>query len=292
MLLKPSFFNKYDRWLMNMHPSIGAKFLATRYPDDRVTEIVLQHHERLDGSGYPAGLKGDDLSLMVRIVNAADIYEALIARRPYKAPKSPDRAIRILWQDAENGKLDSNVVSTLARTVEEWDPLTIRRPSFGDIKYLESFKQVTYFREPMCSFYNYRYLLTLDRSNEILLGPDDYNILYIDFKGLFLLNQQIGHLKVDQLLDGIGEKIQMLLNYFSETNSGIPGETLLFRRGSGYIVFISYPRDTLKQVISQIQEQVAAFSSRKNIKAVMIHKSFPCTCSLEEALNSLLETSL
>jgi putative nucleotidyltransferase with HDIG domain len=116
VLLKPGRFNNIDRQIMNMHPTIGAKYLAFRYPDDRITEIVLYHHERLDGSGYPAGLKGDDISPMVRIVSVADIYEALIAKRPYKSSISSTQAIEILKDEAREGRLDQNVVEALEDT--------------------------------------------------------------------------------------------------------------------------------------------------------------------------------
>ena len=53
---------------------------------------VLGHHERIDGKGYPQGLKGDEISLVARIVSLADAFDAMTSKRPYKKPWSPDRA--------------------------------------------------------------------------------------------------------------------------------------------------------------------------------------------------------
>jgi putative two-component system response regulator len=142
ILLKPGRFNKTDRKLMQMHPTIGATYLANRCPDERLIEIVLYHHERLDGSGYPEGLKGNDISPMVRIVSVADVFEALIAQRPYKSSINMTQAIKVLKNEARKGRLDRNAVEALKRVVRHWNPLTIkRRPLYRDIDALEDFRK-------------------------------------------------------------------------------------------------------------------------------------------------------
>ena len=123
ILLKPGCFNDVDRDIVQMHPTIGAKFLEGRYPDDRITDIILHHHERLDGSGYPSGLKGDNIGLMVRIVSVADVYEALIVKRPYKTAMTSTQAIEILRNEVQEGLLDQSVVEVLEKVVANWDPL-------------------------------------------------------------------------------------------------------------------------------------------------------------------------
>ena len=127
ILLKPGCFNDVDRDIVQMHPTIGAKFLEGCYPDDRITDIILHHHERLDGSGYPSGLEGDDIGLMVRIVSVADVYEALIVKRPYKTAMTSTQAIETLRDEVKEGLLDQSVVEVLEKVVASWDPLTIQR---------------------------------------------------------------------------------------------------------------------------------------------------------------------
>ena len=73
-----------------------------------------EHHELLDGSGYPNGLSGDALSMETRILTVVDIYDALTCTdRPYKKPMPHARAIAILAQMANEGKLDARVVNAL-----------------------------------------------------------------------------------------------------------------------------------------------------------------------------------
>ncbi|MBC8249909.1 MAG: HD domain-containing protein, partial [Anaerolineales bacterium] len=63
-----------------------------------VAQIVLQHHERLDGSGYPQGLSGEDILLEARILAVADVVEAMASRRPYRPPRGLDKALEEISQ--------------------------------------------------------------------------------------------------------------------------------------------------------------------------------------------------
>lgn len=83
---------------------------------DRVKDAVLLHHERMDGSGYPLGLKGDKIPLFARIIAIADVYNALISDRPYRDKKTPFEAIRILETEYMN-KLDTNILYLFLRRV-------------------------------------------------------------------------------------------------------------------------------------------------------------------------------
>jgi HD-GYP domain-containing protein (c-di-GMP phosphodiesterase class II) len=76
-------------------------------------EIIRHHHERLDGSGYPDGLSGDQISLSVRIMAVVDIYDALTTKRSYRKKISRLESLKIVEQDAREGRLDPNVVEQL-----------------------------------------------------------------------------------------------------------------------------------------------------------------------------------
>jgi HD-GYP domain-containing protein (c-di-GMP phosphodiesterase class II) len=100
---------------MRSHAGRSLHILAEMpWPEEyaRVPEIAHRHHEKLDGSGYPSGLSGDDIDLDARILGIADIYDALTAEdRSYKPAIPHDRAREILLGDAEAGRLDMDLVS-------------------------------------------------------------------------------------------------------------------------------------------------------------------------------------
>jgi putative two-component system response regulator len=72
--------------------------------------IIRSHHERWDGTGYPDGLKGEDIPLLARILQIADIYDALTTARPYKPAFTPDHAMEIMLEEAQRGWRDPELV--------------------------------------------------------------------------------------------------------------------------------------------------------------------------------------
>jgi putative nucleotidyltransferase with HDIG domain len=112
ILNKPGPLNAAERREMNKHPVYGYDMLAGRDFSDIVLKVVRSHHEMLDGSGYPDGLKADDIPDMVRLITVCDIFAALTERRPYKMPKSAGAAYQILTE--MRGRLDQDLVRAFA----------------------------------------------------------------------------------------------------------------------------------------------------------------------------------
>jgi GGDEF domain-containing protein len=220
----------------------------------------------------------------------ADTYEALIAKRPYKSSIPAIQAIEILKDEARERRLDQNVVEALEEVVSDWDPLTIQRHPGKEIDDLELFRRITYFREPMCSFYNYRYLLILDKIITLSTDRPEYFMILINFKNLKQIDRNLGYLRTDQILDEIGENIQQSISDFFKTNSDINGKALLFRRASDYLIFTNYPHDCMQQLSDLIQDQLDTCKNQWELETGFLLESFPSTCSLEDALNQLLGT--
>ncbi len=76
--------------------------------------IIRSHHERWDGSGYPDGLRGEEIPLLARIMQVADIYDALTTSRPYKPAFTHDQAISIMQEEARRGWRDPELVPLFA----------------------------------------------------------------------------------------------------------------------------------------------------------------------------------
>ncbi len=86
ILLKPGKFDDDEWQIMKSHPEHGAKIIGEHRSDimKMAKQVALYHHEKWDGSGYPFGLKGEDIPLCARIVAIADVFDALTSKRPYK----------------------------------------------------------------------------------------------------------------------------------------------------------------------------------------------------------------
>ena len=110
ILNKPGPLDEQEWAVMKRHPEIGDRICRPLQSLRDVLPIIRSHHERPDGSGYPDGLKGDEVPLEARIVGIADIYDALATTRSYKRSFSRERCVEILREDVSRGKLDGGVV--------------------------------------------------------------------------------------------------------------------------------------------------------------------------------------
>jgi len=93
ILLKPGKLNEEEWRVMRIHPSIGHRLLAPFPQLWKEAEIVYSHHEKYDGSGYPRGLRGEDIPLESRIFSIVDAYDAITSDRPYRPGQSREKAL-------------------------------------------------------------------------------------------------------------------------------------------------------------------------------------------------------
>jgi GAF domain-containing protein/PAS domain-containing protein len=93
ILSKPIGLNDLEYGLIKIHPQVGYDILKEIEFPWPVAQIVLQHHERMDGSGYPQGLLGEEIILEARILAVADVVEAMASHRPYRPPHGVDKAL-------------------------------------------------------------------------------------------------------------------------------------------------------------------------------------------------------
>ena len=121
VLLKTGSLTPEERELIENHPRIGLEILAPVELAPEVIAFVSGHHEKLDGTGYPHGWSGEELSIIERIATVADIYDALTTSRPYRGPMSVDEALEIMSREVAEAKLDAHVFATFRGLVSRWE---------------------------------------------------------------------------------------------------------------------------------------------------------------------------
>ena len=109
-----------DWMLIRRHPQQGARVVSSLDGYGPVAEIILAHHERIDGKGYPRGLKGDEIPELARIISVADTYDVMTARDSYRAPVSSYDAIQELRRVAGE-QLDERFVEIFIELLEGKD---------------------------------------------------------------------------------------------------------------------------------------------------------------------------
>lgn len=116
LVSKPSRYTPQEQRLMQAHPQLGATMLSQAAPIPALAcQIVAEHHERLDGSGYPRALRGADLAPMGQIVAIADVYESMLGPREARPALLPAQALKELYQQGRAQQLDLRLVEQLVR---------------------------------------------------------------------------------------------------------------------------------------------------------------------------------
>jgi putative two-component system response regulator len=110
ILLKKGRLTKKEYVSMKRHAAIGDELCATVRSLDQVRPIVRHHHERIDGRGYPDGLRGDAIPLLAQIVSVVDIFDALTTDRPYRQALQTPTAYQMLRDEARGGWCQSSLV--------------------------------------------------------------------------------------------------------------------------------------------------------------------------------------
>lgn len=120
ILTKKAKLTKKELEEIRKHPKIAADILRPIHVLNAIIPFILYHHERWDGNGYPTGLKGEDIPLGARIVAIADVYQALISKRPYRKAFSKSEAIKII-KDGAGTQFDPAIVNTFLGILKKED---------------------------------------------------------------------------------------------------------------------------------------------------------------------------
>jgi len=122
ILLKPGRFEGNEFDIMKQHAELGAKMLegSDEFPVLKAGHVIaLEHHEKWDGSGYPRGVKGENIHLYARIVAIADVFDALSSRRCYKEPMPLEKVLSIMKADAGT-HFDPNLVELFLSNLDRF----------------------------------------------------------------------------------------------------------------------------------------------------------------------------
>jgi HD-GYP domain-containing protein (c-di-GMP phosphodiesterase class II) len=128
ILRKPGPLTDEEHAIMRQHASVGYRMLK-RVPALReVAPAVLYHHEHVDGTGYPTGLRGDDIPLGARIIGVVDAWSAMVGERPYGAAMAPEQAVSELVAGVGT-QFDPAVVAAVVEELDAAPPLHEIPPS-------------------------------------------------------------------------------------------------------------------------------------------------------------------
>ena len=118
ILNKPGTLTEAEFAIMRTHPRAGHDLLEkTRGVGDDAMDVCLHHHEKVDGTGYPVGLKGAQISVVARMGAVCDVYDAITSNRPYKAGWDPAISVQKMAQWSRDGHFDDAILQALVKSI-------------------------------------------------------------------------------------------------------------------------------------------------------------------------------
>jgi putative two-component system response regulator len=125
ILLKPGPLTPEEWKIMRQHPVVGERICAPLRSFRHVLPVIRSHHEKLDGSGYPDGLKGENIPLTARVLQIVDIYDSLTTSRPYRKALSPAETFTLMRKEVERGWWDGSILDEFEAIVCDHQPVQL-----------------------------------------------------------------------------------------------------------------------------------------------------------------------
>jgi putative two-component system response regulator len=119
ILLKPTRLTAAERKIMQRHPVVGERICSPLKSFQLVLPVIRHHHEKMNGTGYPDKLKGEEIPLTARILQIVDVYDALTTSRPYKLALTVEEALAVMKKEVRKGWWDPHVFAEFERLIEK-----------------------------------------------------------------------------------------------------------------------------------------------------------------------------
>lgn len=246
ILLKPGKLDAKEYNLIKEHVAVGAEILGGIKLYSRLRDIMMYHHEKYDGSGYPFGLRGEKIPLLARVMTIADAFDAMTTNRIYKPRKSVSEAIDELIQNKDS-HFDPHLVdlaSGIFKDVVVEQAVTQLPKSGPDYE-----RMAYYFKDRLTGLYNQDYLKIIIRNDEML---NDYAVAILVMLHQFTeYNAKMGWKAGNELL----KKVADTLNYLAD-------KSFMFRVfGDDFIIIVKDENYTLQRLESDLM-----FLSQEDLK--------------------------
>jgi len=181
IIAKPAKLTTEEFEIVKQHPAKGAEFFSKQnFANKRICDGILTHHEKFEGTGYPNGLKGEEIPLFGRIISVADVYDALTSARPYRQPSSPPEAIEYIM-GSSGSSFDIEIVKAFLQKVSPYPVGSCVKLSNGQIGVIVRQTElhplrpvIRLFNEPnvIWDLYNQRDLQNIVIENICNISPD------------------------------------------------------------------------------------------------------------------------
>ncbi|MDD5717124.1 MAG: HD domain-containing protein [Sulfuricurvum sp.] len=204
VLLKPERLTSAEYAMIQQHSTLSGIIIDRMDTWRHLIPLVRHHHERIDGTGYPDGLSGEEIPLGARILAIADIYDALTSNRVYRDGMSPEKAVELMKKMASEGHTDPALTETFLANVHLYTAVEESERIY--LPNLEIARNTFFYKDPLTSLFNRNALLVFIKKASA--KGLRISLLKFDIKGFKEINSRYGLSHGDKLLVQIGTLLQ------------------------------------------------------------------------------------
>ncbi|MGB9755538.1 MAG: bifunctional diguanylate cyclase/phosphohydrolase [Desulfurella sp.] len=219
ILLKPAKLSEQEYKFIKKHPEFSEFILSQVKGFEDIVRIIRSHHEYLDGSGYPDGLKADEIILEAKILTIADIFDALTTDRPYRKAVEPNEAIEFMFENFQ-GKIDEGILLKSKQVLLESKKMACDIEDYN--QQLEEMRNMVFFIDYETGFYSKHYLPKFSRSIE-----QDAQILLLDLQDMRTINFTYSRFVGDKLISTFSQLIREVFSKYNCEFFRIGGDSFI-----------------------------------------------------------------
>ena len=287
VLLKPGKLEKEEYDLIKQHSVLSGE-IVKRIPNFSYLEkVVRHHHENFDGSGYPDGLKGNEIPLLSRILSIVDVFDALTTKRVYRADINLDKSIQIMQEMQKNKKFDLNIFKIFIPFIKKHGVLKHKSKSPLNLKELEKIRYAFFYNDQLTQLLNKTAFLTLLR--KIYDYKYKTTLIFINIKDFKFYNQKYGIKKGDEALKRVAKILKCSFNGTTQIKEPHFKDLFIFRSSDDkfLILYIGAKYEFFKYKLDQISKKIEKSINIEIEYTFLLHNK-PIYKNFEEDIGYLL----
>ncbi|WP_022669664.1 HD domain-containing phosphohydrolase [Hippea alviniae] len=268
ILLKPTDLTPFEYEIIKYHPIISYEIIKNVPKFRSIATCIRHHHEKMDGSGYPDGLKGDQIELGARILAIADIFDALTTDRPYRKGLSPEEAIKILKEE----KIDQNILKKVENELIEGFLKETRINKTYLPEDIEKLRRDIIDFDFMTGLKRRSFLI--HKIDKLIKDKKPFTLFMVDIKNTSYLNYKYGREVGDKIIMFVAEELKKIAK--KEALSRVGADSFMFiYLSENAEAFQSLMEWELKQgIIKKIESKSCIISKDEAKKIIGCHITF------------------
>ncbi len=283
ILLKPGKLTPHEYEIMKLHPLFSFEIVKNIPKFSEVARCIKEHHERIDGSGYPDGLKGDQIKIGARILAIADVFDALTTTRPYRETLKPEEAIETMKHEA----LDTNIIEKTSDVLLE----TYRQVALMDTtssfvpEELETIRLDLIERDPMTGLYSRPTLIK--RMNSYIRENRPFHLFMVDICNISYINYKYSTEVGDKLIVIVSEALKRLNRIKHLTRTNADAFMFIYEGGVPGVFKDIIQKDVRNYIAERLVQKSCVIDNRETQKVArcyITHASFPEEAKTPEEL--------